>query len=268
MASKDGEHKMLFDLRGRRKNVVKVVYAILALLMGASLFLVIGPAPISDLFGGGGSGVTAASQLEEQAERIERKLKKDPDDPELLLAVTRARINAGNALAVVDPETQTLFLSTESRQQMALASESWSKYLKATDEPSIGGAQQAAQTFYGLAQISTSVAETQSNLREAERAQQLVAEARPSFGSLSTLAIYRYYSFDYEGADKARKQAVAEAQTKFQREELATELDQIKGRAENFQRRLAQAEKEADAARKRGEPAPNPLAEGNPLSGG
>ena len=39
----DGERRMLFDIRGRRKHVVRVVYAILAILMGASLFLVVGP---------------------------------------------------------------------------------------------------------------------------------------------------------------------------------------------------------------------------------
>ena len=32
---------------GRRKHVVNVVYAILAVLMGASLFLVVGPAPLA-----------------------------------------------------------------------------------------------------------------------------------------------------------------------------------------------------------------------------
>ena len=40
---------MVFDIRGRRKHVVKVVYAILALLMGASLFLVVGPVNIAGL---------------------------------------------------------------------------------------------------------------------------------------------------------------------------------------------------------------------------
>jgi hypothetical protein len=271
MASKnDGEHRMLFDLRGRRKkNVVKVVYAILALLMGLSLFFVIGPAPLSDLFGGGGSSTSAASQLEDQAERIEAKLRKDPEDPALLLALTRARINAGNSLAVVNPETQSLVYSTESRQQLAQASETWSKYLKAADEPNAGGAQLAAQAFFGLAQSARTIGETQSNLRDAERAQQLVAEARPSLGSLSTLAIYRYYSFDYEGAAAARKQAATEAKTKFEREELATELDQIKKGSEEFKKQVAKFEEEAKEAREKGEPAlGNPLAEGNPLAGG
>ena len=51
---------MLFDIRGRRKHVVRVVYAILALLMGASLFLVVGPFSIGSLVGNGGA--TDASQ--------------------------------------------------------------------------------------------------------------------------------------------------------------------------------------------------------------
>ena len=66
----DGERRMVFDIRGRRKHVVRVVYAILALLMGASLFLVVGPFNIGNLVGNGSS--TNASQiLNEQAERIE-----------------------------------------------------------------------------------------------------------------------------------------------------------------------------------------------------
>ena len=37
---------MVFDTGGRRRGVVKVVYAILAVLMGFSLLLVVGPAPL------------------------------------------------------------------------------------------------------------------------------------------------------------------------------------------------------------------------------
>ena len=78
MAS-SGERRLVFDTRGKRKHVVRVVYAILALLMGGSLFLVVGA----------GQHRLAARQLEqlqqrqprcfdEQAERIERRLAKRP----------------------------------------------------------------------------------------------------------------------------------------------------------------------------------------------
>src|SRR4051794_40203334 len=98
MAKKSGERRMVFDTGGRRRGVVKVVYAILAVLMGFSLLLVVGPAPLQSLFGISNEVSSAAAQFEEQAERAEVKLRKDPQNPDLLLSLTRAQINAGNAL--------------------------------------------------------------------------------------------------------------------------------------------------------------------------
>jgi hypothetical protein len=267
-AQKDGERRMLFDIRGRRKNVVKVVYAILALLMGLSLFLVVGPAPIQDLLGINSAATSAADQLEEQAERIERKLKKDPKNPDLLLALTRARINAGNAQAI-PTETGAIAYTPEGRQQLFLASEAWSRYLKATNEPNSGGAQLAAQAFFGLAQTARSVAEAESNVREAAKAQEIVAGDRPNLGSLSTLAIYRYFSFDYDGGDQARAEAKKFASTKFERENLDKQLDEASKRGHAFEKQVDQIEKEAEQAREKGvAPTANPLAESNPLAGG
>ncbi|HEX4670412.1 MAG TPA: hypothetical protein VH275_10630 [Solirubrobacterales bacterium] len=267
MAKRDGERRMVFDTGGRRRGVVKVVYAILAVLMGLSLLLVVGPAPLQDLFGVNNSVSRAADQFEEQAERTERKLKKSPEDPALLLSLTRARINAGNSLAESNPETGEIAYTPESRQQLQAASESWSKYLKATDEPNAGGAQVTAQALFGLAQTSRTGAEAEANIRAAAQAQRVVAESRPSLGSLSTLAIYRYYSFDFKGAAEARKKAATYANTKFERENLGNELDQIAKRGHEFQKQLVEIEKEAKKARAKGEGAvANPLSESNPLA--
>jgi hypothetical protein len=257
---------MVFDIRGRRKNVVKVVYAILALLMGLSLFLLAGGGGISSIFNGGAT-VNPASQLEDQAEAIERKLRKSPEDPALLLGLTRARISAGNSLAEANPETGQIAYTPESRQQLEAASQAWSKYLKTTDQPDPGGAQLTAQALFGLAQTSRTGPEAEVNLRAAAAAQRIVAAARPSLGSLSTLAIYRLYSFDYGGAAQARKEAVPYANTKFERENLGNELDQISKRAHEFQKLLKTTEKEIKEGRKNGEPSlANPLSESNPLA--
>src|ERR1044072_2501328 len=79
VAGGDKEHKMLFDLRGgRRGAVVKVVYALLAVLMGLSLFLVIGGFNLAELFNSSNSTGDAAKPYEEQAARIETKLRKEP----------------------------------------------------------------------------------------------------------------------------------------------------------------------------------------------
>jgi hypothetical protein len=268
MAKKDGERRMVFDTGGRRRGVVKVVYAILAVLMGLSLLLVVGPAPLQDLFGVGDEVSRAADQFEEQAEKTELKLKKNPEDPALLLNLTRARINAGNSLAEANPETGEVAYTPESVQQLQAASESWSKYLKSTDEPNAGAAQVAAQALFGLAQVARTGPEAEVNVRAAAQAQQIVAEARPSIGSLSTLAIYRLYSFDYKGAAKAQEEAKPYANTKFERENLDNELKQISKVAHEFQKQLTEIEKEAKKAREKGESAvANPLGESNPLGG-
>jgi hypothetical protein len=266
MAPSGDERRMVFDIRGRRRNVVKVVYAILALLMGLSLLLLAGPG-IGGIFNQASTN-DAAGQLEDQAERIERKLKKDPQDPELLLGLTRARISAGNALAVSNPETGEIAYTPEARAQLEAANAAWTKYLKAADEPSSAGAQLMAQALFGLAQTSRTGPEAQVNLRAAAKAQQIVAVERPSLGSLSTLAIYRYFDLDYKGAAKARKEAVPYANTKFERENLGNELDQISKRAHEFEAQLAAIEKEAKKARQKGEPGlANALSNVNPLTG-
>ena len=63
---------MVFDIRGRRRHVVKFVYAILAILMAASLFLVTGVFNPNSIFGTSSSGESAAQDLR-KAGRNDRK---------------------------------------------------------------------------------------------------------------------------------------------------------------------------------------------------
>jgi hypothetical protein len=244
MAANDGERRMLFDIRGRRKNVVRVVYALLALLMGLSLIFVLGPAPLTDLFGGSGGDVSSnAEPFEEQAARIERDLKKNPEDPQLLLNLTRARTNAGNQLSVINPETGEPALTVEARAQLEKAGIAWEEYVESTDEPSPSGAILTAGTFFRLAQTSRTPAEIEANLQAAADAQQLVVDKRPSSGSLSTLALYRFFSFEYEEAKKLVDEAIKIATTKFERENLDDEAKEIEARARELQSQFTEAEK-------------------------
>jgi tetratricopeptide (TPR) repeat protein len=255
---------MLFDIRGRRKHVIRVVYAILALLMGASLFLVVGPVNIGSLLGtNSGSGTSAAKQYEEQAERIERRLAKDPGNADQLLALTRARINAGNSLIEVNANEQAA-LTSEGRQQYEQASEAWSDYLEAADKPSVTGAQQMAQTLFVLAQNSRTGNEAEANVKAATEAQQIVASERPSLNSLSTLALFTMFTFDYAAANKAGKEALKFAENKFQRENFENQLEEVEKRAKEFQKQLAAAKKASKEAGS--ESLENPLSGG--LSGG
>ena len=267
MAKKnDGERRMVFDTGGRRRGVVKVVYAVLAVLMGLSLLLVVGPAPLQEIFGIEDEVSRASDQFEEQAEKTELKLKKDPEDPDLLLSLTRNRINAGNALVESNPETGEIAYTPESIQQLQAASESWSKYLKATDEPNPAAAQIAAQALFALAQTARTGPESALNVRAAAQAQQIVAEGRPSLGSLSTLAIYRLYSFDYKGAAQAQKEAKPYANTKFERESLDNELEEVGKRAREFEKQLAEIEKAAKKGQAEGKSIPSDPIAPNPFA--
>jgi hypothetical protein len=242
----DGERRMLFDIRGRRRNVVKFVYAILALLMAASLILLAGPGLFGG--GGGGSGGEATKQLEEQAERIERKLAKSPNDPNLLLNLTRIRVSAANAQSEVNPTTGEALLTLQSREEFEKASAAWSEYLEATNEPSAGGAQLITPALFSLAQTSRSYNEALSNMKAAAESQKIVAEQRPSLGSLSTLALYTLFTGDYRAAEEAKKEAAKFANTKVERENLEKQFEEVRKRANEFQKQVAESEKAAKAA--------------------
>ena len=247
MASGDNEHRMLFDLRGRRRNVIKVVYATLAVLMGLSLFLVIGGFNIAELFTDNSTSQgDAAKPYEEQAERIETKLKKDPDNPDFLLSLTRARVNAANAQVTVEANNQRA-ITTEGFEQYELAYQAWSDYLKATKEPNPSLALLMAAALVQMAEFATNYQTTESRIKAAAEAQKIVAEQRPSLNAFSTLALYTYFTGDFDAAEKARAKAKELAGGKAERNAIDTQLDEVKSRAQKYLDEKEQAEKAAAA---------------------
>ncbi len=257
---------MLFDLRGRRKNVVRVVYAILAVLMGLSLFLVIGGFNLAELFNGNGSTGDAAKPYEEQEQRIEVRLKKDPANPALLMALTRAQVNAGNAQVTVESNGAPAY-TPEAVQEYQKADQTWSEYLKATDEPSAGLALLMSPTLLRLAELSRSFQEASIAIATAVEAQKIVAEQRPSINSLTTLALYTYFTGDFAAADKARAEAKKVANTKSEREAIDKQLDEAEKRAKEFLKNLKKSEQEAKAAAN-GNGNPQGIGGENPLGAG
>jgi hypothetical protein len=250
--AESGERRMVFDIRGRRKHVVRVVYAILALLMGASLFLVVGPVNIGGLLGNGSSTSSAASLFEEQATGIERKLRKSPDDPSLLLSLTRTRISAANSLTEVDPTTGQPTTTPEARDQLEKAGDAWGRYLKqAGNDPSPSAAQLASGALFRLAETSTTGPEAEANVKAAAQAQQIFAAAQPNLGAVSTLAIYEYFAFDFAGGDKEGKRAQSLAGSKAQKKEVEKQLREVRKRAKAFQAQVKAAAKASKGSGKK-----------------
>jgi hypothetical protein len=244
-----GERRMVFDTRGRRKHVIRVVYAILAVLMGASLFLVVGPVNIGSLLGSQTSTSSAAKVYEEQAERIERRLARNPTDEALLLALTRAKIGAGNAQVEAESSGERPTVPIEARHDFEAAEVAWHRYLKqAGGEPNATAAQLVAQTFFRLAEASAKVSEAAENVAKATKAQKLAAENQPTLGSLSTLAIFQYYNGEPAAAAATTKLAAAKASSKAEGKSIENQLKGYAKRGEEFEKqkkKLEKAEKKA-----------------------
>lgn len=251
MAGKKKEHQMLFDLRGgRRGKIVKVVYAVLAVLMGLSLFLVVGGFNIAELFNSSDGSGEAAKVYEEQAERIETKLAKDPQDPELLRSLTRTQINAGNAQVTVEPNGARQ-VSTEAEQEYQKAYQSWSEYLKATKEPDVGLALLVAPMLFQLAELATTYPQADSRIQSASEAQRIVADQRPSLNAWTTLAYYSYFT-DPETAEKARAEAKKLAGSKSERQAVDKQLDEFKSNSDRYRSEKVRAEKAQEEEAKQG----------------
>lgn len=269
MASSGGERRMVFDIRGRRKVGVKVVYALLAVLMGLSLFLVVGGLNLAELFNGSGSsGGEPAKPFEEQAERIEAKLRKEPEDEQLLASLTRAQVSAGNSILSVSTEPSEGDL-VNALQQYQQASSSWSEYLKQAQEPQAGLAQLMAPALVRLAERgSRTLQQAERNIEAATEAQRIVAKQRPTLNSLSTLALYTYFTGDFAAAEKAEAEAKQKTNAKFEAEQLEKGLGEVKKNAQKFQKELKAAEAAEKTAAKGKEGNPESLENPtNPLSG-
>jgi hypothetical protein len=257
---------MVFDTRGRRKHVIRVVYAILAILMGASLFLVVGPFNIGALLGQS-SSANATKVFEEQVERIEGRLAKDPTNADVLLSLVRAQLGAANAQVEIDPVTGARTVPPEALPDFEAALDDWNRYLKhAGDEPSVSGAQLIAATFFQQAESGASLRGVEADIATAAAAQQIVAEQRPSLGALGTLAKFQYYNGEFAAGDKSTKQAAAKAPSKAEAKNVEKQLVEYRKQAKKFAtqaKRIEKAEREAGK-----EKLTNPFSLGGAAAGG
>lgn len=253
--SEEPENRMLFDLRGRRKRVIQVIYVILAVLMAASL-LVIGMPGGLNPFSTGGSVVSqdAADLSVKRAEELQRRIETQPNNKQAQAELVRARIAAGNSLIEVDEDTGQQTIGDKATAQYDLAAEAWNRYLKTTGEqPDPSVAQLMANTLFSLAQGST-VAQFQSNIEAAAEAQRFftdnaVRESKQGgqnpVGPLTTLATYQYYSQDFEAGDANRKKALAATTNETEKKQIKTQLDSVRKDAKRINKVLTQARKQA-----------------------
>ena len=235
---------MVFDTRGRRKHVVRVVYAILAVLMGASLFLVVGPINIGSLLGNSTTTGNTAGIFEEQTARIEHRLKQSPEDPDLLNSLTRARISLGGAKSETNATTGVPTITGEARVVFEEAFDAWKKYEKqAGGETSPGLALIVAKAYFGMALNSHSYEEAFENLDGAAAAQRHIVETQRTLNSLTSLASYEFLAGNFAAAEKATKEAESLATSKSQKKTIDEQATAYRKQGKKIQEEKKKFEK-------------------------
>jgi hypothetical protein len=214
---------MLFDLRGKRKRLVQVSYALLAaiFLIGfVGLGIGVGgggPGGLLDAIGLGGNSTSGAGapQFNDQVDAANAKLAKDPKDTQALLKL--AKYEYFNAKAgLPDPSTGQTTVSEDAVTDLNNSSDAWQKYLKVNKgEPNAGVATLMTQVYTAQLQNDLSTGEAVDALgvaKDAAQAQQLAAAANPSANAYTYVAQLAYIAGDEKTAKKASAQALAKSQ--------------------------------------------------------
>ncbi|MGB0121096.1 MAG: hypothetical protein WBP55_09120 [Solirubrobacterales bacterium] len=251
--AEEPEQRMLFDLRGRRKRVIQVIYVLLALIMVASLVVIGLPGNISPFSSGAGGVDTNAAEVSiNRSENLEARIAAEPNNLAAKEELIRARTSAGKALSEIDPATGQVIVTSAAGVQYDLAADAWDDYLKAAKgnpDPSV--ALLMAQTFNGLS-IGGTVARFESNSKEAVKAQEIVVEnAKQEFKKgegqspatqMLQLAYFQYLAQDPKAAAATGKEALT-----FITDE--TEIKQFKAQLKTSAQQGASIARQLKAAR-------------------
>lgn len=238
---------MLFDISSPgRKNVVRVVYSVLAALfligfVGFGVGGELGGGGIIDGIFGGDSGSTSDA-LEQQIEDAEDDVESNPGDPQSLSALILLRAQSGNQQLEIDEQTGVpIGLSENSRAEYEDAISLWQDYLDADpNRVDLATASAIVQAYRFL-----------GNTDGAIEAQELLAKSNPTGSSFGSLAQLYYIDLDIKQGDKARDRALEESS---------------KSGAKTIESQLVGVRRQAVMAKKQQAQQPDlPAGEGSPL---
>lgn len=238
---------MLFDLKGKRKRLVQVVYVTLAVLFGGGLVLFGVGGNVSgglvDAFRGGGDGGTT-SAFSDIVKRAERRAARNPDDPEAQLALLRAQFNLASSTEGSDAETGAL--TDRGQQAIVEVTQAWERYEKLKPKKvDASGAGFAALAYGALQEYDKSV-----------KVQEASVDARPSANGYFQLADFAYRADDREKGDEAAKEAVRRSPAD-QRNTVRSLIKDLKKQGREIAKAVKEAEKAQKEAGKGGEPGTN-----------
>jgi tetratricopeptide (TPR) repeat protein len=234
---------MLFELGGKRKRLIQVIYVCLAFLMAVALVgFGIGGATsggIFDALGIGGDGGSSSPQYDAQIQRAEDTLQTNPKNEKALIVLARTNFLAGQAATEQDAQGRVTY-TDETISRYREATDAWERYVKTNPQKVDDGvASLMLQAYSALA--GTDPARIQEDLDQAQKAAQAVADARPSFGSYLQLATYASFAGDDKVAAEYEQKALKEAPDSTSKQQAKQQVKQAKAQGESIQKSIKQS---------------------------
>jgi hypothetical protein len=253
---------MLFDLRGKRRHVVQVSFAMLALLflvgfLGFGIGVGGGPGGIFDALGisnSSNSSGSANAVYQDHIDKANAKLAKNPKDTQALLTVANNEYLLGKSGVSQDQTTGQFTVTNDAHTNLGDAADAWSKYLK------LNKGNPDLNTAYNMVNVYVILNDGPGAIKT----QTAIAQAKPSQQSYGQLAFFQYLTGDISGGDQSKDKAISLA-PKSQQKQLETQLSQARKQGLQVQKQQQQAKRQAKQQGGGSTTTPNPLQ--NPFGG-
>jgi tetratricopeptide (TPR) repeat protein len=237
---------MLFDLKGRRKRFIQVSYVVLAVLFAVGLVgFGIGGATSGGLFdaiGGGGGGGGASDTFQEQVEKLERSTRAQPSNEKAWVQLARAEYQSATTGSDYDNQTGTF--EEGALDELRRSARAWERYLELKPKKPDASVASIMVQVYGTLLQSGGGIDAIGTIRQAARAQEIVAEARPSPIAYFNLASIQFLSGRIAAGDRAAKEAI-ERTPKDQRNTVKAQIEEIRDRGLKIRRETKKSEEQA-----------------------
>ena len=238
---------MLFDLQGKRKRFIQIVYALLAALFLIS-FVGFGigsdaAGGIFDAFGlGSNSSGTSNPEYEQEIEDAEARLEQDPKNERALLDLARIHFLAAQNEFEQDESGATVV--TENAQvELEASADAWQRYLALDPSKADGGVALQLGAVYDTLMRSAAQSDPQALpaiLEEGEQTARIAAEQQPSANTYLTWAQFAYFAGDTKAGDEAAKKLLAEVDS-AQRKTAERQLEQLEKTGEQIEKFVKQS---------------------------
>jgi hypothetical protein len=231
---------MLFDLRGKRRHLVQVSFAMLALLfligfLGFGIGVGGGPGGIFDALGisNSSNSGSASGVYQDHINKANEKLAKNPKDTQALLTVANNEYLLAKSGVTQDPNTGQISVTNDANTNLGHAADAWSKYLKVNKgKPDLNTAFNMVNVYVILNDGAGAV-----------KTQEVIAKAQPSPQSYGQLAFFQYLTGDISGGDQSRDKALSLA-SKSQKKQLDTQLSQARKQGLQLQKQQKKAKQQ------------------------